>query len=160
MPFKYSAYAFICLLASFLFRALQIFSDSRFGCTLTTSTQRLKKCFLLLLFFIIVFFPTFFSLWDSLRIRIILDYCASIAQTLLFSVSGFGCYRSEGPAMKLVCPKSQVPHSPTGSTTKDGGGAWFPSGQDITVWSPLALSRTPRQESALEEYVKCYCIES
>lgn len=69
MPFKYSAYALICLLASFLFRALQIFNDSRFGCTLTTSTQRLKKCFLLLLFFIIVFFPTFFfpfgTLWGS-----------------------------------------------------------------------------------------------
>lgn len=101
---------FICLLAFFLFRVLQIFNDSSFGCTLTTSTQGLKECFLLLLFFIAIFFPAFVFVWDSLRIRIIVGSSPSLAQTLLLSISGFGCYRSGGPTLKLMCSESQLPH--------------------------------------------------
>lgn len=73
MPFKCSDHVFICLLASFSFRVLQIFNDSRFGCTLTTSRWRLQECF----FVTIVFYHPcllsnfLFPLWDSLKTRII-----------------------------------------------------------------------------------------
>lgn len=157
MPFKYSAYVFICLLALLSFRALQIFSDSRFGHILTTSTQGLKECFLLL-FFIASFFPTFFFPLGLSEDQGHLGFlCSSCSDFAPFSqwLCVLQIWRTNHEAdVKLT-------HSPIGSTMKAGGCAWLPFGQNITVWSPLALSRTPRQEtSALGQCVERYCTQN
>lgn len=131
MPFKCSDHVFICLLAFFSFWALQIFNDSRFGCTLTTSRWRLQECFLLLYFFFItrVFFPTFFfpveTLWRAgsscIPLFLLLRLCS-------FQASVFGCCRPGGPSTTLMCFCS-----PMASAMEAGWWTWLTPGQGITV---------------------------
>lgn len=69
-----------------------------------------------MLFVTIIFYcylvSSFFFSFGILRIRIILYSSPSLAQTLLLSVSGFGCYRSGGPTLELTCWVPAASHVP------------------------------------------------
>lgn len=115
MPFKCSDHVFICLLAFFSFRALQIFNDSRFGCTLTTSRWRLQECFLLLYIFFLLPVSSFQLSFSPLRLSEDRDHhvflCSSCLDFAPFGLVSLGAadLEDQAPPWCVFAALWQVP---------------------------------------------------